>query len=639
MARCDYCDSYILFGGSKQSGRTFCNDTCLEEGRLILAADRLPQHVVDAAVDEAHRGNCPVCKGAGPVDVHMSHTVWSIIAITSWRSTPNICCRSCGRQKQLSGLLTSSLFGWWGFPWGFIHTPIQITRNISGMTGGPDPEVPSEQLENLVRLDLAARIEAGEPLPGGRKRASKKGQQAASGDDRIPVECEECGKQFKAKAAMAGRSGKCPGCGTRITVPEADEWLDEDEYEVQDEWDDGGEAYDDYDNYDDDWEDESPLARPRRGASKKSGKKKRQDGPNPFRILTAVAIFFGVFVIAPIIIMIGVKVFGGNERAPRIAQNDPVPVAVPNAGLPNANNPDIANPAVLDVGSTTAPVTPAPNNPNAAANAALSNADTNSQPADELTPVPPLQNADPDGRLWAVLSNFRPAATQGLGSINKRYLVDYQLASGTPDPNGEYVLHISKTLGAGTLQQYVDIPVQLGASGTIPVSMSPALSVGTDFVAAIALKQGRQKWKHISGELSPGGDATVAQAPPTVREAAGATAQGKLIAIANPQYSTDNSPFATLTVDFELQQQADLAGFYFIVAKTPSGKKIEFDVARNLRQVAVGEESKFGGRLLGPSSQLKPPFTLHVEKRKSRFQSRVRPETPEIVSNKVNVPG
>lgn len=637
MASCDYCNSYILFGGSRQAGRTFCNDTCLKEGRLLLAADRLPQHVVDGEVNEVHQGNCPLCEGSGPVDVHMSHTVWSIIAMTSWRSTPNICCRSCGRQKQLCGLLTSSLFGWWGLPWGLIHTPLQIWRNISGITGGPDPEFPSEQLENLIRLDIAARAEAGEPMPGGRNQTATRCQQAVQADDSISVECEECGRQFKAKAAMAGRSGKCPGCGSRITVPEADEWLNEDEYEVQDEWDDGDDVYEDYGTCEDDWGDESsPRAQPRRTSSRMSAKKKAE--PNPFRILIAVAIGFVLLSVAGVIVIVAVNTFRGNRR-PRIAHNNPAPAVAPNAAQPGVNIPGFVQPVAAEFSSPSEQFTSAPGNPNADANAAMSNANTNSQPAGEISPVPPLKNSAPSGKLWAVLSNFRPSATQGLGSINKRYLIDYQLASGTPDASAEYVLHISKTLGAGTFQQYVDIPVQLGTSGTLQVSISPALSVGTDFVATIALKQDRQKWKHISGELSPGGDATVAQAPPTVREAAGTAAQGKLVAIANPQFETANGPFATLTVDFELLQPVATAGFYFMVAETPAGQKIEFDVARNLRQVAVGEESKFGGRLFGAGSQLKPPFTLHVEKRKSRFQSPIRPETPEIISNKVNVPG
>jgi len=43
-----------------------------------------------------------------------------------------------------------------GIPVGFIFTPIQICRNIAGIRGAPDPNVPSEQYELLIRLDQAA---------------------------------------------------------------------------------------------------------------------------------------------------------------------------------------------------------------------------------------------------------------------------------------------------------------------------------------------------------------------------------------------------------------------------------------------------------------------------------------------------
>ncbi len=139
--------------------------------------------------------------------------------------------------------------------------PIQVCRNISGMIGGPDPDVPSEQLESLVRVDLAERVERGLPLPGGRPHKAAASVPAV--DEPIPVECDACGKRFKAKASLAGRSGKCPGCGSPITVPEPEDDLWEDE---QDEWggSDGSYSGDDDYGYDneyasdhDGWQDES----------------------------------------------------------------------------------------------------------------------------------------------------------------------------------------------------------------------------------------------------------------------------------------------------------------------------------------------------------------------------------------------
>ena len=106
-------------------------------------ANDIPFEVVDEAMLNVHRGDCPLCEGPGPVDVHMSHEVWSALVMTSWKSIPHICCQSCGQKKRLVSLLGSLLLGWWGFPWGIIMTPIQIIRNIVDMVALPDTSEPS----------------------------------------------------------------------------------------------------------------------------------------------------------------------------------------------------------------------------------------------------------------------------------------------------------------------------------------------------------------------------------------------------------------------------------------------------------------------------------------------------------------
>ena len=629
MARCDYCKTFILFGGKKKSGRTFCNDSCLQEGLLMLAADRLPQHAVDAAIDELHQGQCPQCNGPGPVDVHTSHTVWSILVMTTWRSTPHVCCRSCGRQKQLTGLVTSGLFGWWGFPWGLIFTQIQMGKNLSGIFGGPDPEVPSEQLETMARLELAVRVEAGEPLPG-RRKASSKSQLSAPADDRIPVECEDCGKRFKAKAAMAGKSGSCPGCGSRITVPEADEWLD-DEYD--DEW--ASDSHNDYENDDDDNGDdwEQPTTTRRSSSSRRKSKPKKRM-ITPLRIVIAFGLLFiGLPVFAAIVAGV-IGLFADRNPQPQFGQNDPV--VIPNPANPNIQPQPFPNQNSGDPAGLTSSQPASANQPaNGAATAQATNV---GQTVLETKPVPVLDNADPGGSLWVVLSNFRTAPKQVFGAINRRFQIDYQVAAGSPSSNEKYVLHVSKSLGGGSFTQYSDTSVELKTSGTIDFGIHPALGIGNDFVATIAIASGRNKWKNVSGELAPDGPATAAQRPPTIREQVGADAQGKVLALANPKFDGGSSAFATLTVDFELQQQIDLAGYYLLVAETPDGKRqFEFDVKFNLQRLQPGTESQLSSRLVGPAGQLKPPFTLHVEKRKTPFNNPVRPETPEVVSNRINV--
>lgn len=158
MAKCSYCGTTILFGGVKDEGLRFCNEKCEEMGFLIQVADRVPREMLEERVKLTHQGNCPKCRGNGPIDIHTSHWIWSALVLTSWNSKPELCCRKCGIKSKLSGLVASGLLGWWGVPWGVIFTPIQVVRNIVGIFSGPSPTVASPELENMVRMELAARL-------------------------------------------------------------------------------------------------------------------------------------------------------------------------------------------------------------------------------------------------------------------------------------------------------------------------------------------------------------------------------------------------------------------------------------------------------------------------------------------------
>jgi hypothetical protein len=113
--------------------------------------------VVDRQVEEIFRGNCPKCRGLGPIDVHKVHQVWSALVLIRWTTKPQVSCRSCATKSQLGGVLFSAVFGWWGFPWGFILTPVQITRNVADMCKGPNPSKPSDALRKLVLVKIGAQ--------------------------------------------------------------------------------------------------------------------------------------------------------------------------------------------------------------------------------------------------------------------------------------------------------------------------------------------------------------------------------------------------------------------------------------------------------------------------------------------------
>src|SRR5262249_54536334 len=138
---------------------------------------------------EIHGGNCPICKGAGPVDVHRAHVAWSIFLVPFWSSMTQVCCRSCAIKLQLGGIAFSVLFGFWAIPfcwiipplvhsrelgfvggelWGLLFgltfTPLgllrgldrinfglQVLRNLRGMIFSPDPRRPSAALAEMVR--------------------------------------------------------------------------------------------------------------------------------------------------------------------------------------------------------------------------------------------------------------------------------------------------------------------------------------------------------------------------------------------------------------------------------------------------------------------------------------------------------
>jgi hypothetical protein len=158
MPKCDHCSTTILFGGEKRNGYRFCNNDCLQKGAQQFLVEPLPDELVTKLIDSIHHGSCPKCGGAGPIDVHTSHQVWSIVVFTSWKSKPQLCCRTCGIKAKLGDSVFSAVAGWWGFPWGMIATPVQIGRNLVGIVGSRNGAGPSVDLEHFVRRNFAGEV-------------------------------------------------------------------------------------------------------------------------------------------------------------------------------------------------------------------------------------------------------------------------------------------------------------------------------------------------------------------------------------------------------------------------------------------------------------------------------------------------
>ena len=158
MATCPTCNTTILFGGRKKDGARYCSTKCLTSATKAGVSKSIPAEVALEAVARVLAGPCPLCGGAGPVDVFTSHRIASFLVMTSWRNVPRISCRRCGTKRQLAGLLYSTLLGWWGFPWGLVMTPVQITKNLVGLARRAEPSPRNAFLfEALVREELASR--------------------------------------------------------------------------------------------------------------------------------------------------------------------------------------------------------------------------------------------------------------------------------------------------------------------------------------------------------------------------------------------------------------------------------------------------------------------------------------------------
>ena len=155
MKKCAFCKSWILFGGRKDGTLSFCNNKCQQQAALAAMADTIPTQVVAEHVWAVHQGLCPRCHGRGPVDAHMSYRVWSALIVTSWSNQQQVSCRSCAVKTQLFAIGCNLVLGWWGFPWGLVMTPVQVTRDVIALVKPPEPAKPSARLETMVRMNLA----------------------------------------------------------------------------------------------------------------------------------------------------------------------------------------------------------------------------------------------------------------------------------------------------------------------------------------------------------------------------------------------------------------------------------------------------------------------------------------------------
>ncbi len=155
MASCYQCGRLILFGGIKEGDHRFCKPLCRQHSHVERTLGQYAPEAVAEAVQQVHLGACPRCQGPGPVDAHAAHQVWSAILLTRWTTSATLSCRKCGTKRQAQAMLFSLALGWWGFPWGLIVTPVQLTRNLMGIFRKPARSGPSSLGVRQIRYMLA----------------------------------------------------------------------------------------------------------------------------------------------------------------------------------------------------------------------------------------------------------------------------------------------------------------------------------------------------------------------------------------------------------------------------------------------------------------------------------------------------
>jgi hypothetical protein len=154
---CPTCGNSILFGGIKDGKTKYCRKKCYESDEVNRVASTIPDRVVEAFSKNLHNGNCPKCNGVGPVDIHKSYSVYSVLLYTKWQTNEHIFCKKCASKQQKTDLAGSLLLGWWGIPFGLIVTPIIISMNIVAMLQNPGVKGPTKALKQRSRSILAAQ--------------------------------------------------------------------------------------------------------------------------------------------------------------------------------------------------------------------------------------------------------------------------------------------------------------------------------------------------------------------------------------------------------------------------------------------------------------------------------------------------
>lgn len=106
------------------------------EGRLLDEAFAVLRDPLSRMrYDEAAKAfiPCSGCQKITPLPRHIGyHAVVSVLLFTQRSPVQGIYCNTCAGFKAAYATTISWLLGWWGFPWGFIYTPLALITNLAG---------------------------------------------------------------------------------------------------------------------------------------------------------------------------------------------------------------------------------------------------------------------------------------------------------------------------------------------------------------------------------------------------------------------------------------------------------------------------------------------------------------------------
>jgi len=107
---------------------------------------------------------CPNCNSkTQKINATMIGRVVSFLIMTNYEKSLKIACSNCLDEMHSKANMKSALFGWWGFPWGPIHTIRSFIFNIS-MKKNNRTEKPNEFFASFI-LNNIGIIETAKTQP------------------------------------------------------------------------------------------------------------------------------------------------------------------------------------------------------------------------------------------------------------------------------------------------------------------------------------------------------------------------------------------------------------------------------------------------------------------------------------------